>query len=175
MAPHIPILSGALPDTSAKVWWEPYDVLATNDVWKHLVLRFDEDGNNDAALTTRVGAYGKFVVPHNYVGTPKVVFLWCATITTANATVVWDFEYRTVAGDQTESYDQAGNQESVTGSQDVADAANERRELLVTLTAGNFVAGDEVEYFVASDGTDGADDAACARILQNLLFEFEDA
>lgn len=176
MATHrLPIHGGLAPDSSGKVWWEPFDVLATNDVWRQMVLRIDEAGANNAQLSTRAGAYGEFFVPKNYVDAASLIIVWGASITTGGATVVWDCDYRAVGGNDTESLDQAGNQESVTGSDDVASAAWERLELSIDLTDGNFAVDDTVLFFICNDGTDGTDDAACARILFQLFFQYEDA
>jgi len=61
---------------------------------------------NDTA--TRDLLYGLFNVPKNYVGTASVIIVWTTTAITGN--VVWDFDYRTVAGDDANSLDQAGNE-----------------------------------------------------------------
>ena len=40
MAIHrISILQGVQPDNTGRCWLEPYDVFATNDIWKHAVIR----------------------------------------------------------------------------------------------------------------------------------------
>lgn len=176
MATHrLPIHGGLLPNSSGKVWWEPFSVLATNDTWRHPVLRIDQDGNNNAQLSTREGAYGVFAVPKNYVGSANLIVVWTATITTGGATVVWDFDYRATGGNDTESLDEAAATESVTGSDDVPSAANERLEVSIALTSGNFAVDDTVEFFICNDGTDANDDAACARLLHQLFFEYADA
>jgi hypothetical protein len=162
-----------VPDASGKVWPELLDVLGTNDVWKHTVLRIDQDGNNNAQLTTRVGVYGHFLVPPDYVGGATLKLRWTATVTTGN--VVWDFEYRAITGDDAESLDQAGTQESVTVTDAAPGAAFRQLIASVTLTAGNFEAGDLVEFFLASDGTDAADTLAGARLLLDAEFEYSDA
>lgn len=165
--------AGFRPDDSGKTWFEPLDVLATNDVWDFLVGRIDENGGNNTALSTRVGFHGRFNVPKNYVGTPVVVIAWTGTGTTGN--VVWDFEYRAISGDDAESIDQAGTQESVTVTDAMPSAALERNVATISLTAANFAADDTVEYFVANDGGDAADTAAFARLLVDLLFQYADA
>lgn len=174
MATHrIPILTHSVRPSGEKAWFEPYDILATNDVWKRMVGRIDEDGNNNAQLSTRVGYYGGFVVPKNYVGSATIIIVWTSTVTTGD--VVWDFEYRAVGGDDAESLDQAGTQESVTVTDTAPSAAHERMEASIALTAGNFAVDDEVEYFLASDGSDAADTLAGARLLISALFQYADA
>lgn len=168
MATHrIPILGwSAVPDSSGNVFFEPYDVKATNDVWDRLVLVF-----NDTA--TRIGIHGGFTVPKNYVGSAKLVVAWTTTATTGD--VEWDCDYRAVGGDDTESLDQAGTQESVNLNDTAPSAAHERMETSITLTAGNFAVDDEVEFTFFRDGTDAGDTIAAATMVFQLLFEYADA
>ena len=167
MATHrIPILGwGTVPDTSGSVFFEPYNVKATNDVWDRLVCVF-----NDTA--TRLGLAGGFTVPKNYVGAPQIVVVWTATATTGN--VVWDFDYRAVGGNDTESLDQAGTQEAVTVTDAAPGAANRRLEATMALTAANLAIDDEVEFEVFRDGA-AADTMAAAAIVFAVLFEYTDA
>lgn len=173
MATHrIPILGpSTLPDTSGECWMEYYPALATNDVWKMLVGRFG--ANNAAQPTVRHGMYGSFIVPKNYVGTPKVYFFWTATLTSGN--VVWDFEYRAIGGDDAESLDQAGTQESLTVTDAAPTAAHRLLTPSVTLTAANLAADDLVEFFLARDGADAADTMAGSALLFAAIFEYADA
>lgn len=161
------------PDTSGKVWLEPYSILATNDLFKFLVMRFDEDGNNNAALTTKVGAHATFHVPINYVGTPKIYPVWSSTVTTGNS--VWDIDYRAIGGDDAESLDQTTFQESLTVTDAAPSAAHERNTPSVSLTGSNLAAQDTVELVISADGTDGADTQASARLLFGVIFEYADA
>jgi hypothetical protein len=155
-----------LPDTSGNVFWEPYSVKATNDQWRHGVWIF-----NDTA--TRLLLYGQFVVPQNYVGSAKVYPVWTSTATTGN--VVWDFDYRTVGGDDTTSLDQAGTEEALTVTDAAPTAAHRRLTPSMTPTAGNFSAGETVEFLLARDGANASDTMAAAVILFDLLFEYADA
>jgi hypothetical protein len=175
MATHrLPILGwGTRPDDTGECFFEPYDVLATNDVWDRLIARFGS--SNSAAPTVRHGLHGGFTVPKNYVGTAVLVIVWTATVTGDN--VVWDFEYRAVGGSDSESLDQSGTQESVTVTTGTGEpsAAHERMETTISLTSSNFAVDDEVTFFFARDGADGADDKAGSALLFNLLFQFSDA
>lgn len=173
MATHrINILgAGTVPDTSGNCWQEPYTILATNDVWGMLIYRFGS--SNAAEPTTRIGLRGRFTVPKNYVGTAVLVIVWTATITSGN--VVWDFDYRAVTGNDTESLDQSGNQESVTVTDAAPGAANRRLEVTISLTSANFAADDTVEFELFRDGVDAADTMAGSAILVDLLFQYADA
>ena len=167
MATHrLPILGWAtVPDSSGNVFFEPQSVKGTNDPFAQLVAIF-----NDTA--TRIGLGGRFTVPKNYVGTPKLAVVWTATATSGD--VEWDLDYRAVGGDDLESLDQAGSQESVNLNDTAPSAAWERMECLITLSA-NFAVDDEVEFTLFRDGTDAGDTMAAAAILFNLLFEYADA
>lgn len=168
MATHrIPILGWpTVPDASGNVFFEGYDVKASNDVWDRLVLVF-----NDTA--TRDGLHGGFTVPKNYVGSSKFIIVWTSTATSGD--VEFDVDYRAVGGDDAESLDQAGTQESVNLNDTAPSAANERMECAITATAGNFAADDEVEFTLFRDGTDGGDGIAAAVIVFAVLFEYADA
>lgn len=122
---------------------------------------------------TRIGFYGGFTVPKNYVGTANLIVVWTTTATTGD--VEWDFDYRAVGGNDTESLDQVGTQESVNANDTAPSAAHERMEISIALTATNFAADDEVEYLFVRDGTDVGDTMAAAAILFELLFEYSDA
>lgn len=168
MATHrISILGGVSPDTTGNAWFEPYTIVASNDVWKHEILRL-----KDAAADC--GIYGQFSVPKNYVGTAKIVIVWSSTVTSGN----WyaGFNYRAVGGDDSESLDQSGTQESVTPAVDAAPgAANRRMEFSLTLTSANLAVDDLVEFFFFRDNDNGSETLAGDIQIHDLLFEYADA
>ena len=164
---RLPILgANTVPDSSGEVFFEPYTIKATNDNWGHMVLIF-----NDSA--TRNGLRGAFDVPQNYVGSANIIIHWTATATSGD--VEWDFDYRAVGGDDTESLDQATAQESVNQNDTAPSAIHERMTVTLALTAGNFAAGDTVEFELFRDGTDAGDTMAAAAIVHQVLFEYADA
>lgn len=163
----IPILgANTIPDASGNVFLEPYDLKATNDVWKFLVFIF-------ADTATRIGLRGLFRVPENYVTTAKIIVEWTSTATSGNA--VWDFDYRAVGGDDAESMDQAGTQESVSVTDAAPTAANRKLAASVNLTSANLAAGDLVEFELFRDGADGGDTMAAAAIMFGAYFSYSDA
>jgi hypothetical protein len=168
MATHrIPILGwGSVPDPSGNAFFEPYDTKASNDVWDRLVLVLNDSG-------TRIGIHGGFTVPKNYVGNAKIISVWTSTATSGD--VEFDFDYRAVGGNDAESLDQAGTQESVNLNDTAPSAAHERMECLLALTSANLAADDEVEFLFVRDGTDAGDTMAAAAIVFALLFEYTDA
>lgn len=160
-----------VPDTSGDCWQEPYSHLATNDVWPLVIWRFG--ASNTAQPTTRIGLYGSFQVPQNFVGTASVVVVWTATGTTGNC--VWDLDYRAVGGNDAESMDQTGTQQSVSVTDAAPSAAHERLEASLSPTSSNFAAGDTVLWKLFRDGTDAADTMALSAILFDLQFQYADA
>lgn len=161
---------GTKPDTSGECFLEPYSVLATNDAWDRLVARFGI--SNAAQPAVRHGFYGGFVVPQNYVANAIIVVVWTATLTSGN--VVWDFDYRTVGGDDTTSLDQSGTEAATTVTDAAPGAANRRLAVNIVQTDGNFSAGEEVEFFFGRDGVDASDTMAGAALLFELIFQYMD-
>lgn len=163
---RIPILGfGTVPDNSGNVFFEPYTIKATNDVWGRLVAIFSD-------TVTRIGLRGGFTIPKNYMGTPKIIVVWTSTATTGNA--VWDFDYRAVGGDNLESLDQVGVQEAATVTDAAPTAAHNRLEASITLIATNLAVDDEVEFEFFRDGANASDTMAAAAIVFEVLFEYTD-
>lgn len=168
---RIPILGmGTVGDATGDCLLARYDVYATNDTWPRLIVAFGS--SNAAQPTVRHGIYGGFTVPKDYVSAPKLVIVWTATLTSGN--VVWDFDYRTVGGDDTTSLDQSGTEESVTVTDAAPSAANRRLEVSVSLTAANFSPDEEVEFYLARDGADGSDTMAGSALMFSAHFEYSD-
>ncbi len=160
--------SGTVPDATGDAFFEPYSILATNDAFKHLILRCG--ASNSAAPTVKAGVYGKFHVPADYNtgGTVTCKVYWTSTLTSGD--VVFDLDYRAIGGDDTESLDQATYQESLTVTDTAPSAANERMVATMTLTASNLAADDTVEFFFGRDGADGADTLAGSAIVHEVIF-----
>lgn len=172
MATHrVPILGMPRPDDTGDCFIEPQDILATNDVWDRYLIRLG--ANNAAQPTVRAGIHGGFAVPKNYVNSAALIIVWTATLTSGN--VVFDFEYRAVGGNDSESLDQSGTQESLTVTDAAPGAAWRRLEASIDLTDGNFATDDTVSYFFARDGADGSDTMAGSALLFELFFEYADA
>ena len=170
MATHrIPLFGfNTLPDTSGNIFFEPFPIKATNDRWDHGNFVFND-------TSTEIAVFGTFNIPKNYTTTtaPRIVVVWTATPSTG--TIVWDFNYRAVGGDNSESLDQAGTQEALSVSDSAPTAGFNRMEAYLTLTAANLVADDTVEFDLTRDGSNASDTLAVAGLLFNLLFEYVDA
>lgn len=158
----------SLPDTSGDVYFEPVTVAATNDFFKSNNLIFEDSGNDDEL-------FGRFYVPENYVGTANLVIVWTSTATSGD--VEFGFAYRAVGGNDTESLDQATAQESLlSGNNDAAPSAvNERMEYSISLTDGNFAAGDTVQFIFSREGADAGDGLGAKLRIYDLFFEYADA
>ena len=168
MATHrIPILGwSTVPESTGNVFFEPYSTKATNDLWEYLVCVFTD-------TATRDGLRGRFDVPQNYVDTANLIVVWTSTATSGD--VEWDFDYRAVGGNDTESLDQATAQETVNANDTAPSATDERMEISIALTDSNFATSDTVQFELFRDGTDGGDTIAAAVTLHGLFFEYNDA
>jgi len=167
MATHrIPILTWAANPGNSDVFFEPYTVKASNDVFAPLVAVFNNTSTKD-------GLHGRFTVPKNYSSNAKIIIFWTTTVTSGN--VVWDFDYRAIGGDDAESMDPATTQESVTVTDAAPSAAHERMVATLSLTSGNLAVDDSVPFTLFRDGADASDTAAAAAILFEALFEYTDS
>lgn len=170
MATHRMSIFGAscVPDATGRAVFELYSTKATNDVFKHLVLALADPGASEAH-----GMYGSFSVPKNYVGTAKIIIVWTSTATTGNAK--FDFDYRAVGGNDTESLDQATFQESVTVTDAAPSATDERMEAEVALTSANLAVDDVVEFYFTREDGSSTDTLAASVTVHDVLFEYADA
>lgn len=164
---RIPILDASVkPDASGGVFFEPYSVKATNDFWDYLVLVF-----NDTA--TKDGVHGRFPIPSDYVGSPKFIVVWTSGTTTGNFQI--DVDYRCVGGNDAESLDQATAQEALTVADVAPSATDERMEVELAATAGNFAANDTCQWIFSRDGVSESSGIADAVTVHEFLFEYSDA
>lgn len=164
----VSMLGGSiLPDSSGNVYLQPFDNVATNKQWKNLVWTFDD-------TSTKIGFYGTFQVPNNYIGTLEIVPVWSASVTSGN--VVWQIDYRCVGGDDTTSLDQSGTQETPNYT-DAAPGAAWRRLLAspaIQPTSANFAATNTMEFYFNRRGDSGSDTMAGAAYLWDLMFKYSD-
>lgn len=162
--------AGTIPDATSDAFFEPYSILATNDLFRHLILRCG--ASNVAAPTVKAGIYGKVRVPADYNtgGTVTCIVVWNSTVTSGD--VVFDLDYRAVGGDNAESLDQASYQESLTVTDTASGTANNRMIATMTFTAGNLLAGDTLEFFFGRDGADAADTMAGSAMVHELIFSY---
>lgn len=135
----------------------------SNDRFAHELIVFRD-------TATKIGIGGQFVVPKNYVGTPKIILIWRANATTGN--VVWDFDYRAIAN--AESLDPSTDQEAATVTTGTSATAHNRQESAIALTAANLAADDIVLFNLSRDGA-ASDTMAADALVEEVLFEWADA
>ena len=172
MATHrLPILGwGTVPDSTGEVFFQPFSVLATNDVWARQVCRFGS--NNVVAPTIDHFLHGGFQVPKNYVGTASVIVVWTSTIT--SGAVRWQFAYRTVAGDDANSFDQTSTEETVAVDDNAPGAANRRLAASLSVTAANFAADEDVTFTIGRLGAHANDTMSSSAMLFGAYFQYND-
>lgn len=167
---RIPILGfSTRPDDTGEAFFEPADLnFGANDLARQFVLALGS--GLAAAPTVKHGVYGSFEVPKNYVSSPVVGIIWAATLVTGD--VVFDFDYRAIADDET--LDPATWQESVTATKTADPTARERDTVTANLTAANFAVDDTVEFFLGRDGVDAADTMAGRAYVFGAFFQYND-
>jgi hypothetical protein len=162
----LPLLNGhTLPDATGDVYLEPSSVtFGSNDRYNHLLLAF-------TSQSARRGIAGKFRVPDNYVSGAAVAIRWVTTATSDDC--VWDVDYTAIGSG--ESYDPSADQQSASVTDTAAGTARLLNWATISLTAGNFAPGDEVQFLFVRDAADAADTLAATAYLVGLYFSYSDA
>jgi len=167
MATHRIDITGRFKSDNASVFWEPASVKRTTAPWKYDILIYKD-------TATRDGAFASFDIPQNYVGGAAIIVHW-TTDTATSGDVEFDFDYRAISGDDTESLNQASSVESVNQNDTAPSAVHERMTATLTLTAGNFAAGDTCQCGLFRDGTDVGDGISDEVQVEAILFQYTDA
>lgn len=162
----IPIIGSNSRPADSNVFWQPFSLVATNDVFDFMVLTFN-DG------TTRHEYHGGFVVPNDYSTTPKVQIYWTTTATSGDAE--WDFDYRGIAVNNSESLDPSTVAESLNQNDTAGGTALDFMMVEFTLTASNLAAGDFVPFILARDKSDAGDTISAAVHVAHALFKYDTA
>lgn len=173
MATHTKEILGwqAKPDVSGAATFEPANLFfGSNDLARPFVLSLGTSISSEP--TVKGGVFGCFDVPSNYVSTPLIVVVWSATLTTG--TIVFDFDYTAVGGNDAETLDPAAWQESVTWNDEAPTTARRKLDASQSLTGANLAANDLVEFFFGRDGADGTDDLAGMGYVFSLKFQYND-
>ena len=168
---RLPILNWSTrPDDSGDSYFEPYDILATNDIVRRMILRMGR--NNAAEPSVKSGVYGSFVVPRNYLQTPDPVVIvdWTSTVSSGN--VVFQFEFAIAAGDDA-GLDPAGWSSVYRVTQNVG-GANWRKTAGIAISPGNWFSVDTlVNFYFTRLGTDAADNKPGSALVFDLAFQYE--
>lgn len=167
MATHAINIFGAATslDSSGSVYMEPLAInLQANDRYPIMGFAFTDSG-------TRLKVGGAFVVPQNYVGTPKIR-AYAITVATAGD---WRYEFDYTAIADGETADPSSDQESVGATVTVPSTTRLLDIQDQNLTGSNFAVGDLVQFSIVRDGSDAADTLAATLYLVNAQFVYNDA
>jgi hypothetical protein len=163
---EIPIVgSQAGPDASGDVFQEPSTIKLTTDIYDELAFVFNDSNAKDSLSVV-------FRVPPNYVGTPKILFPWVSTATSGN--VRWVVDITAVAPGELWQRTTHG----ATGGtiQDAAEGtATDLAVAEVSLTAGDYTAGDLVKALLSRESSHAEDTMAAAAILIGAWFSYTDS
>ena len=150
---------------SGDAFVDDFAAYASNDLYGHGVLVFKDTAAKDVVA-------GQLVIPANYVAGALLRVYWTSVTTTGNFQA--DFDYTAIGGNDAESMDPSGHQESVTGA-DVAPGTTLRKmDFTIALTAGNFAAGDIVPFTFGRDGVSESTGIADNVLVLEVLFEYTD-
>lgn len=147
---------------NSNVYPKPSSIDDSNDRFPVEILAFKDSG-------TRIGAYVRFAVPKNYVGTPKLVGVFSTTATSGD--FVWDGDLKAIADG--ESLDPSTDDDAQTATVTVPGTARLRKDSTLTLS-GTYAPDDVVEVGVYRDGAQGADTLAAELLFHGVFFEFAD-
>lgn len=164
MATRVMPVAPFFPDGSGHVYPEISDVEHANDLYPTEVLVFEDDAaKNGATFEVRV--------PDDYVGSPVLMVLWSANATTGD--VVWDVDYTAIA--DAESVDPSTDDENATATESTDATALDLNTSEVSLTAGNFAAGDLVRGKLSRDGANASDTLAADARVHGVFFKYSDS
>ncbi len=169
MATHRIPITGAntRPDNSGEVFFQPYSLIdpgasGANNI-DPMILTYNDSATKDAL-------HGNFRVPENYQDNAIAQVVWTSSGTTGE--VRWEMDYLARSGNE--------DMGAAPGSGFVVISTKggtpyEREESQMTLTAGDFIAGDEVLYRMHRDGTlEGGTGMATAAAVFGIYFEYTD-
>jgi len=153
---------GMRPDSPC--FFEPYSIKDTAAALDPTVLIYKNSGTKD-------GANGSFIVPQNYVGTAKLIVLWNVNATSGDA--IFDLSY--LARTDAEDMGAAATDTTDTVTTTTDGTAFNLNTSEMTLTAGDFAAGDIVLFELFRDTANASDTLAADLIVHKVIFEYSDA
>lgn len=137
------------------------------------------DGTNDifrgpfyvaSSTSASIGHHGSFAVPTNCNDSIYSVMI-PFTVAVGSGNVVIDFNYASIGGDDTESFDVSAWEESLTVTDAAPSASLRRLSQSFNLNPANIAPGDTFTFALLRDGLDGADTAAGGLLFKDLKFE----
>lgn len=154
-----------LPDASGFVWPEPASISQpTNDLFQQLITRFK------GATGTKISIGGNFMIPKNFVGSPKIYVTWTSTGTTGNC--IWVFDYTAIAVGET--LDPAAAQNSPTVTTAAPGTTQLRVDSSMSMTASDLAVDDVVQFKLSRNGA-GSDTMTTDAVVYKVVFEWQDA
>ncbi len=172
MATHrIPILgANTKPDNTGDVFFQPYSIVDLGASGPAdfnidpMVLTYNTSGNKDAV-------HGNFRVPANYQDNAVALVVWTGAGTTGD--VIWEMDYLPRSGAEDMGAAAGSTGFNVTTAK--SGTAFLREESSISLTSGDFVAGDEVLFRMNREGvTEGVTGMATPAVVFGIYFEYTD-
>ena len=152
------------PDASGEVFPSKYSVKDTGTILDPVVMVYKNSGTKD-------GAAKSFIVPQNYVGTAKLIVYWNVNATSGNA--IFDLSYLTRSDAEDMGAAATDTTDTVTTTTD--GTAFNLNTSTMTLTAGDFAAGDIVMVELFRDTANASDTLAADLMVHKIVFEYADA
>lgn len=166
MATHeLPIMGASCkPDSNCYFDVIKNQLTMNNQAGEQLALVVADGGSDE-------GLYGSFVVPQNYVGTPKFVIRGILDGVMTSKTLQFGVKGITVTDN--EAYDAADSSED-TGSNTDDHADEDMFEVSITCSNfSGFAAGDVVYYYIYIDAS--GNDYAGNCLITEIAFQYADA
>ncbi len=159
-----------MPDSVGDAFFEPYSVVATNDLFRHTILRMA--ASNTGGPTVDAGVYGRFTVPSDYQNTPEVIIKWNASV--ISGSVQYGLNYRSIlasSGSDAESGDASFYFGSGTAVSAVKTTGHLMNQVGISLS-GNIRPGDQFAYYFYRGGGQAADTMTGSALVHDLLFNY---
>lgn len=154
-----------MPDDDLDITFAPYSNYGGSVATDHQVVVF-LDGS------TKTELWFAFVMPQQFVGTPKIVIQWTSQANTGN--VVWDAGLRGIKPENSELLNQATFAEEKTVTDAAPGTAHHLLEASMTFTASNFEKGDLIKGYIARDKVNAADTMADEALVASARLTFTD-
>lgn len=151
---------------------------ADDDVTFAPYMNFGGAGNTDRMVlvffdgSVKTNFFFGFVMPPQFVGTPKVVVQWDTQATTGD--VVFDCGLRGIKPNNSEISDPTSYAETKTVTDSATATAQYLSETEMAFTASNFQIGDLIIGAFARDKVDANDTLADEAVVHSLRFTFTD-
>lgn len=161
MAKHRWPILGFATAADQTIYQLPNSALFTSSPFMNRPYVFPDNG-------LRIGLYFSFPVPKSYVGGGAFAVIWSATATIGN--VRWNLDYRVAT-----NFNTTGFQETLATTVAAPAASGDPIDTVISATAGNFVVDRVVQGILLRHGAAVLDTMAASAIVQEVMFEWDDA